>query len=88
MVLPTFASFRILIDAKILWAGKEIDLHFVRSGSADQTEIPGIGMDSIAFTITEWRLKIQRKWINEFWEIMIKMYDSRRNYLERQKTRG
>ncbi|MBX9886697.1 MAG: hypothetical protein K2Y30_02030 [Flavobacteriaceae bacterium] len=85
-----FASFqKYLIDAKILWAGKEIDLSilFENSSSDQDSEMPGIGMDSIAFTMAESGAFGNIKEVDKtnFWEIMIKMYDSRRNDLERQK---
>lgn len=85
-----FASFqKYLTDAKILWAGKEIDLSILfDGGSTDQeSDLPGIGMDSIAFTMAESGAFGNIKEVDKtnFWEIMIKMYDSRRNDLERQK---
>jgi hypothetical protein len=88
-----FASFqKYLIDAKILWSGKEIDFSILFESSAgsqepDSTETPGIGMDAIAFSIAEsgafGTIEEVRK--ANFWQIMVRMYDLRRTDLERQK---
>lgn len=88
-----FASFqKYLIDAKIMWSGKEIDFSILFDSSrADEepssTEPPGIGMDSIAFSIAEsgafGTIDEVRK--ADFWQIMVRMYDLRRTDLERQK---
>ncbi len=88
-----FASFqKYLIDAKIMWSGKEIDFSILFESSrgdeeTSSTETPGIGMDSIAFSIAEsgafGTIEEVRK--ADFWQIMVRMYDLRRNDLERQK---
>lgn len=85
-----FASFqKYLIDAKLMWSGKEIDLSILFESGSDTTtdDIPGIGMDSIAFTMAESGVFGNLKDVDaaNFWQILIKMYDSRRNDLERQK---
>jgi hypothetical protein len=86
-----FASFqKYLIDAKILWSGKEIDFSILFESSGNEepsTDTPGIGMDSIAFSIAEsgafGTIEEVRK--ADFWQIMVRMYDLRRTDLERQK---
>lgn len=88
-----FASFqKYLIDAKIMWSGKEIDFSILfESFRGDEepssTETPGIGMDAIAFSIAEsgafGTIEEVRK--ADFWQIMVRMYDLRRTDLERQK---
>lgn len=87
-----FASFqKYLIDAKIMWSGKEIDFSILfesASGEQESTnEIPGIGMDAIAFSIAEsgafGTIEEVRK--ANFWQIMVRMYDLRKTDLERQK---
>lgn len=86
-----FASFqKYIIDAKIMWSGKEIDfaILFESSGSEEpSSDTPGIGMDSIAFSIAEsgafGTIEEVRK--ADFWQIMVRMYDLRRTDLERQK---
>lgn len=89
-----FASFqKYLIDAKIMWGGKEIDFAILfenkDSGSNETTseDMPGIGMDSIAFSIAESGTfgNIDQVRSTNFWDIMIRMYDLRRTDLERQK---
>jgi hypothetical protein len=88
-----FASFqKYLIDAKIMWSGKEIDFSILFESASGEnetpsTETPGIGMDSIAFSIAEsgafGTIEEVRK--ADFWQIMVRMYDLRRTDLERQK---
>lgn len=89
-----FASFqKYLIDAKIMWGGKEIDLAILFESSKEESnepqseDIPGIGMDSIAFSIAESGTfgNIDQVRNTNFWDIMIRMYDLRRTDLERQK---
>jgi hypothetical protein len=87
-----FASFqKYLIDAKIMWSGKEIDFSILFESATGEdeklSETPGIGMDSIAFSIAEsgafGTIEEVRK--ADFWQIMVRMYDLRRTDLERQK---
>jgi hypothetical protein len=89
-----FASFqKYLIDAKIPWGGKEIDFAILFESSKEETnepesgEIPGIGMDSIAFSLAESGIfgNIEQVRNTNFWDIMVRMYDLRRTDLERQK---
>jgi len=87
-----FASFqKYLIDAKIMWGGKELDFSILFESSKTDDEptndAPGIGMDAIAFSIAEsgafGTIEEVRK--ANFWQIMVRMYDLRRTDLERQK---
>lgn len=88
-----FASFlKYMTTAKILWAGQEIDFSILyqddeKSTGSSDSGIPGIGMDSIAFSMAEsgafGTLEDVRN--TNFWQIMIRMYDSRRTYLENKK---
>lgn len=85
-----FASFqKYLVDAKIMWGGKEIDFSILfESGNSEETsDTPGIGMDSIAFSIAESGAfgNIEKVRNTNFWQIMVRMYDLRRTDLERQK---
>lgn len=88
-----FASFqKHLIEAVITWGGQELDLSILfetskeDSGSSDK--VPGIGMDSIAFSLAAsgefGTLEKVRK--IEFWIIIVRMYELRRTDLERQKN--
>ena len=89
-----FASFlKYMTTAKIIWGGQEIDFSILYQNEEDSSEylqnhIPGIGMDSIAFSMAEsgafGTLEDVRN--TNFWQIMIRMYDSRRTYLEQKKT--
>lgn len=87
-----FASFqKYLIDAKILWGGQELDFSILfQSGKGEEESanpMPGIGMDSIAFSIAESGAfgNIEQVRKTNFWQIMVRMYDLRRTDLERQK---
>lgn len=88
-----FASFlKYMSTAKIIWGGQEIDFSILyqddeSSSEKSNSSIPGIGMDSIAFSMAEsgafGTLEDVRN--TNFWQIMIRMYDSRRTYLEQKK---
>lgn len=86
-----FASFqKYLIDAKILWGGNEIDLAilFEQSKSTQNNQtFPGIGMDSIAFSMAEsgsfGTFEQVRK--TNFWQTLIRMYDSRITDIQNKK---
>ncbi|MFV8268469.1 hypothetical protein ACNQGP_00855 [Flavobacterium sp. GT2N3] len=87
-----FASFqKYLIDAKILWGGQEIDFSILFESSkteeSSNNDVPGIGMDSIAFSMAESGTFGNIKEVDNtnFWEIMVRMYDLRRTDLERIK---
>jgi len=89
-----FASFlKYMTTAKIIWGGQEIDFSILyqddeNTSDSNKSSIPGIGMDSIAFSMAEsgafGTLEDVRN--TNFWQIMIRMYDSRRTYLEQKKT--
>jgi hypothetical protein len=88
-----FASFlKYMSTAKIIWAGQEIDFSILyqdegNSSESNSSDIPGIGMDSIAFSMAEsgafGNLEDVRN--TDFWQVMIRMYDSRRTYLEQKQ---
>lgn len=87
-----FASFqKYLVEAKIMWSGQEIDFAILfESQSQEPTATPGIGMDSIAFSIAESGAfgSIEKVRKTNFWHIMVRMYDLRRNDLEQQKKQA
>jgi hypothetical protein len=87
-----FASFqKYIVDAKILWGGHEIDFSILfesnKNSEATSNQVPGIGMDSIAFSMAESGTFGNIKEVDNtnFWEIFARMYDLRRTDLERQK---
>lgn len=87
-----FASFqKTLIEMKLNWGGQELDLSILFESAKGETEsttaLPGIGMDSIAFTMAESGAFGDYKKLRNtnFWEIIVRMYDLRRADLERQK---
>src|SRR5690606_5517885 len=83
-----FASFqKYLTSAKIYWQGKELDLSILFSDDEIkevESDIPGIGMHSTLFTLAEsgvfGTIKEIRK--ENFWEIIIRMYDLRKRDLD------
>ena len=76
---------------KLNWGGQELDLSILFESAKGETEsataLPGIGMDSIAFTMAESGAFGDYKKLRDtnFWEIIVRMYDLRRADLERQK---
>jgi hypothetical protein len=85
-----FASFhKYLVEAKLMWGGKEIDFSILFESGASEAneEVPGIGMDSIAFSMAESGTfgNIDQVDKTNFWVIMLRMYDSRRSELEMKK---
>lgn len=87
-----FASFqKYIVDAKILWGGQEIDFSILFESNKNEesatNNVPGIGMDSIAFSMAESGTFGNIKEVDNtnFWEIFARMYDLRRTDLERQK---
>lgn len=87
-----FASFqKYIVDAKILWGGQEIDFSILfesnKSEESSSNQVPGIGMDSIAFSMAESGTFGNIKEVDNtnFWEIFARMYDLRRTDLERIK---
>lgn len=86
-----FASFQQYITtAQIQWGGKELDLSILfESPEGEETTetIPGIGMDSILFTMAESGLFGTLEKVNQtnLWQILIRMYDIRKRDLEQQQ---
>lgn len=85
-----FASFqKYLVDARIMWGGNEIDFSilFEKAASDETSEFPGIGMESLAFSLAESGAfgNITEVENTNFWKILIRMYDSRIKALETEK---
>lgn len=75
-----FASFqKYIASAKIYWQGRELDLSILFEGDPDikQSDIPGIGMKSILFTLAESGVFGSKKKLEKenLWEILMRMYD-------------
>jgi hypothetical protein len=87
-----FASFqKALVEMKLNWGGQELDLSILFNYDKTENEttaLPGIGMDSIAFTMAESGAFGSYEAICKinFWQIIVRMYDIRRADLEKQKT--
>lgn len=89
-----FASFqKFIVSANIMWGGREIDFSILFETQEDDEQqdqdetIPGLGMDSIIFTIAEsgaFGTTDQVRKVN-FWEVFIKMYDLRKRDLDQKK---
>lgn len=86
-----FASFqKALVEMKLNWGGKELDLSilFDSSDAAEpNNELPGIGMDALAFTMAESGAfgDYETLRVANFWQIIVRMYDMRKSDIERQK---
>lgn len=87
-VFLMFSSFqKYITTAEIPWGGKILDLSilFDTSDTTDEN-IPGIGMDSILFTLAESGAfgaleDVQRA---NMWQIFVRMYDLRKRDLDQQ----
>ena len=81
-----FASFqKYLTTAKLYVEGKEIDLSILFNGDeVVESELPGIGMKSTLYTISESGIFGTLKEVREtsLWEILIRMYDIRKRDLD------
>lgn len=88
-----FASFqKYLVEAKIMWAGKELDLSILfdtgtKSDEPESAAMPGIGMDSVAFSMAESGVFGTLKEVDatDFWDIIVRMYDIRKSAIEQEK---
>lgn len=85
-----FASFqKFLVDAKLMWGGNEIDLSILFDSSTDSSNgsMPGIGMDSVAFSMAESGIfgSLNQVDTTDFWDIIIRMYDIRKTAIEQEK---
>jgi hypothetical protein len=84
-----FASFqKYLTTAKLPWGGQEIDLSIlftsVSGEDTTQSKTPGLGMDSLVFSLAESGAfgKYEEVRSAGLWEILIRMYDLRKRDLD------
>ena len=75
-----FASFqKYLASAKIYWQGRELDLSILFEEDTDtfKSDIPGLGMKSLLFTLAESGVFGSKKELEKenLWEILMRMYD-------------
>lgn len=89
-VFLQFVSFKqYLVVAKIPWSGKELDFEIMFEGGEAETEnsIPGIGADSMVFSMAESGVfgTTEKVRSTNFLEIMIHLYDVRKRDIERKK---
>lgn len=89
-VFLQFVSFKqYLVVAKIPWGGKELDFEILFEGGEAETEnsIPGIGADSMVFSMAESGVfgTTEKVRSTNFLEIMIHLYDVRKRDIERKK---
>jgi hypothetical protein len=84
-----FGSFQIyLTDSKVTWEGQTIDLSILYKStgtkSKTQSDIPGLGMKSLAYQLAEsgvfGDLKALRK--ENLWEVLLRLYDIRKRDLD------
>lgn len=88
-----FASFKKYIStAAIPWAGKEIDFSIIfDSGESEEPEqVPGLGIDSITFIVSESGVFGNYNAVRETstWEMFVRMYDLRKRDLDNKKTQN
>ena len=75
-----FASFqKYLVTAKIYWQGKELNLSILFDGKDEEpkSDIPGIGLKSILYTLAESGVfgSIKELRTENAWEVFFRMYD-------------
>lgn len=86
-----FASFqKFITTATFPWGGKMIDFSILfETATTDDSkdEVPGLGMDSILFTLAESGAFGNADAVRntDMWEILIRMYDLRKKDLDQQK---
>jgi hypothetical protein len=89
-----FASFQKFISTAIIpWGGSEIDLSILFTDDSSEksenfeSDIPGIGMDSVIFSLAESGVFGTKKQTmnTNIWEILIRMYDVRKRDLDLEK---
>jgi hypothetical protein len=82
-----FASFQKYISSAVIpWGGREIDLSIVfeSDGEENKSNHPGIGMDSLFFSMAESQVfgDTEKLGKRKLWDILIRMYDMRVKDLE------
>jgi hypothetical protein len=85
-----FGSFqKFLATAEIQWGSSSLNfaIIFNAEGSDDPETIPGLGMDSVMFAISESNVFGNKKQLNDtpLIEVLIRMYDIRKRDLELKK---
>jgi hypothetical protein len=89
-----FASFQKFIStATIPWGGRWIDFSILfetKSNDNEPDEVPGLGMDSILYTLAESGAFGNTEAVRntDLWEILIRMYDLRKKDLDQQKQQA
>ncbi len=83
-----FVAFKqYLPDAQIPWSGQILDFSILFEGSSDESAIPGIGVDSMGYTLAESGVfgSTEKVRSTNLLEIMIHLYDLRKRDIERIK---
>lgn len=89
-VFLLFASFQKFISTnKIFWGGQELDLSILFSSDEEESiesDIPGIGMDSILFSIVEaGAFGTKKETMNtDNWEVLVYMYNLRKQSIDQK----
>lgn len=87
-----FASFqKYLMNAKVYWEGRELDLSILFKSmpgekTQPQSEIPGLGMMAVKFSMAESGVfgNIEQLDNTPFWQVITRMYDIRKRDLDYQ----
>lgn len=88
-VFLQFAAFQKYISsAEIDWRGNTLDLSILFDDNETQETIPGLGIESLIFTLAESNVFGSEDSVRKtnFWKVMLRMYDLRKRDLETQKT--
>lgn len=89
-VFLLFGAFqKFLATAEIPWGGSVLNFSIIFSSDGSETieTVPGIGMDSIMFAISESNVFGSKRELNEtpLIEVFVRMYDMRKRQLEQEK---
>ncbi len=91
-VFMFFASFqKFIVSARVPWGGRELDLSILFEGGEESTsEHPGLGMDSLTFSMAESGAfgDVDKLRFTPLWEILIRMYDLRIRDIENKKQQS
>lgn len=92
VVYATYLQFlafqEYLPTAEIDWGGSVLDLSILFEGSQADNALPGIGADSLVYTLAESGMLGPAEGVRKtkFWEVMVLMHELRKRDLEREKA--
>lgn len=88
--LQFLAFQQYLPTAQLDWSGNVLDLSVLFEGEKSEDAIPGIGADSMVYTLAESGMLGNADAVRRtnFWEVMVLMYELRKRDIEREKEQN